>query len=363
MRVISIVNQKGGCGKTTTAVNLAGALAKDGATVLVIDMDPQAHATLALGVDPDDLAENLYEVLAEPEGREKLGRILVNACERIDLAPSGIVLSALEQKLSAERDQARTELLTAALAGLKTGYDFVLIDCPPAVSLLTFNALRASQEVIVPLEASSFAIDGVQKLLETIALLMERVGHELSVRVLPTLYDGRTRFARETLGEIRELFGELCFDSVVRVNIKLREAARKGVPISQYAPRAIGAVDYAAVAMEVLADGPEASTDLDSRDRSEGGPEEAREVVIQFRDAEAGDVRIAGDFNDWVPDKDVDSYVEASGRARVWVKVLRLPPGTYHYRYFVDGQWKTDPGNQESSPGPMGEPNSILHVR
>ncbi|MBW2698913.1 MAG: AAA family ATPase, partial [Deltaproteobacteria bacterium] len=103
MRVISIVNQKGGCGKTTTTVNLAGALARDGASVLVVDMDPQAHATLALGIDPDELSENLYEVLAEPGGTDQLSRILINVAERIDLAPSSIVLSALEQKLAAER--------------------------------------------------------------------------------------------------------------------------------------------------------------------------------------------------------------------------------------------------------------------
>ncbi|HIL81277.1 MAG TPA: ParA family protein, partial [Myxococcales bacterium] len=251
MRTISIVNQKGGCGKTTTTVNLAGALAADGFAVLVVDMDPQAHASLALGVEPDDLEENLYEVLVDPTGASKLSRIILNACPGIDLAPAGIVLSALEQKLASENHEARTERLSAALSSLQTAYDFVLIDCPPAVSLLTFNALRASQEVIVPLETSSFAVDGVQKLLETIALLMDRVGHSLSVRVLPTLYDGRTRYARETLGEIRELFKELCFDSVVRLNVKLREAAQKGVPINLYAPKANGSLDYAAVAMEV----------------------------------------------------------------------------------------------------------------
>ena len=221
MRTISIVNQKGGCGKTTTTVNLAGALAADGFETLVVDMDPQAHASLALGVNPEELDENLYEVLAEPDQAARLGEIIMNISPGIDLAPAGIVLSALEQKLAAENSQARTERLSNALASLGDPYDVVLIDCPPAVSLLTFNALRASQEVIVPLETSSFAVDGVQKLLETIALLMERVAHPLNVRVLPTLYDGRTRYARETLGEIRELFKELCFDSVSYTHLTL----------------------------------------------------------------------------------------------------------------------------------------------
>ena len=154
MRVIAIVNQKGGCGKTTTTVNLAGALAEEGHRVLVVDMDPQAHATLALGLEPDDLETNLYEVLVEPTGSGRLDSIIVDVSESIDLAPSSIVLSALEQKLASERHDARTERLAAAIEGLPPLYDFVLIDCPPNVGLLTFNALRAAREVIIPLETS-----------------------------------------------------------------------------------------------------------------------------------------------------------------------------------------------------------------
>jgi chromosome partitioning protein len=364
MRVIAIVNQKGGCGKTTTTVNLAGALAADGNRVLVVDMDPQAHATLALGLEPDDLDANLYEVLIEPAGATRLDSIIVDVTEHIDVAPSSIVLSALEQKLATERHDARTQRLSAAIENLPPLYDYVLIDCPPNVGLLTFNALRAASEVIVPLETSFFAIDGVQKLLETIGLLSDRIGHDLQVRVLPTLYDGRTRYARETLGEIRELFKELCFDSVIRLNVKLREAARKGLPISHYAPSANGALDHASVAMELAASPPDrlarslaASPDEASEAR------QPREVVVRFRDDVAGDVRIAGDFNGWVPDRGVRSLLGSDGDTRVWTKVLTLEPGTYQYRYIVDGEWQEDPANPQSAPGPTGQPNSILHVR
>ena len=362
MRVIAIVNQKGGCGKTTTTVNLAGALARDGARVLVVDIDPQAHATLALGLDPDELCENLYDVLAEPTGAGLLDRVIVGVGDRIDLAPSSIVLSALEQKLAGERHDSRTERLAMALDALPPRYEYVLIDCPPNVGLLTFNALRAAGEVLVPLETSFFAIDGVQKLLETIGLLSDRIGHELNVRILPTLYDGRTRYARQTLGDIRELFKDLCFDSVVRLNVKLREAARRGVPIDQYAPSANGARDYAAVALEVAACPPTAmQNDVPAEERNEAPS--PRQIVVRFRDSAAGDVRIAGDFNGWVPDKGVRSMIESEGQTRVWTKILNLPPGTYQYRYVVDGEWREDPVNPDSEPGPMGQPNSILHVR
>jgi chromosome partitioning protein len=207
MRVIAIVNQKGGCGKTTSTVNLAGSLAADGSRVLVVDLDPQAHATLALGIDPEELEENLYEILTDPGGADRIHEVLVQAGGGVAVAPSGIVLSALEQKLAVEAGdvKSRTERVANALEGLRDSFDYVLIDCPPNVGLLTFNALRAASEVIIPLETSYFSIYGVQKLLETIALLSERIGHELSVRVLPTMYDGRTRYARQTLAEIREL--------------------------------------------------------------------------------------------------------------------------------------------------------------
>jgi chromosome partitioning protein len=357
MRVIAIVNQKGGCGKTTTTINLAGCLAVEGARVLVVDMDPQAHATLALGVDPDLVDENLYEVLADPGGTERLADVCVKAYDNLYVAPSGIVLSALEQKLAQEPVETRTNRLSAALDHVRDEFDYVLIDCPPNVGLLTFNALRAAGEVIVPLETSYFAMHGVQKLLETIALLTERIGHDLQVRILPTLYDGRTRYARQTLSEMREMFKDLCFDTVIRQNVKLREAAHRGKPINFIARTANGTVDHAALAVEVEAAAPHAEALLGS------APAEPREVIVHFRDQVAHDVRIAGDFNGWVPDKGVRSLIEAQGTGRVWTKILQLPPGTYEYRYVVDGEWREDPENPDVTISSVGGRNSVLVVR
>jgi len=357
MRVIAIVNQKGGCGKTTTTVNLAGCLAAEGARVLVVDMDPQAHATLALGIDPETVDENLYEVLADPDGAAKLPSVCIQARENLSIAPSGIVLSALEQRLASEPVETRTDRLSGALESVRDEFDYVLIDCPPNVGLLTFNALRAAGEVIVPLESSFFAVHGVQKLLETIALLTERLGHDLSVRILPTLYDGRTRYARQTLSEVREMFKDLCFDTVIRQNVKLREAARRGVPINFFARTANGAIDYGALAVEVEACPPDVVAP------APGVGADPREVVIQFRDAAAHDVRVAGDFNGWIPDKGVRSLIEAEGSNRVWTKILQLAPGTYQYRYVVDGEWREDPDNPEVTGSNLGGRNSVLVVR
>lgn len=357
MRVIAIVNQKGGCGKTTTTTNLAGCLSADGARVLVVDMDPQAHATLALGVDPEAVEENLYEVLSDTASAARLIDVCIESREQLFVAPSGIVLSALEQKLAAEPVESRTDRLARALETVTEFFDYVLIDCPPNVGLLTFNALRAAREVIVPLEMSYFAIHGVQKLLETIALLSERIGHEVEVRILPTLYDGRTRYARETLSEVREMFKDLCFDTVIRQNVKLREAARRGTPINFFARTANGTLDYSALAVEVEATPP--ALEAESRD----SVIDPREVVVRFRDERASDVRIAGDFNGWVPDKGVRSLIEAEGGDRVWTKILQLAPGRYEYRYVVDGEWREDPDNPEVETTAVGGRNSVLVVR
>ena len=361
MRVIAIVNQKGGCGKTTSTTNLAGCLAADGARVLVVDLDPQAHATLALGVDPEQVDENLYEVLAEPGGSVGLPDVCVKTRDDLYVAPSGIVLSALEQKLATEPVETRTVRLADALESVRDAFDYVLIDCPPNVGVLTFNALRAASEVIVPLETSYFAIHGVQKLLETIALLTERIGHDLRVRILPTLYDGRTRYARKTLSEIREMYKDLCFDTVIRQNVKLREAASRGKPINFISRRANGALDYASLAVEVEAEGEALAEQLTERaTETQGAVTPSREVVVHFRDTGASDVRIAGDFNGWVPDKGVRSLIESEGETRVWTKILQLPPGRYMYRYVVDGEWREDPENPEVETTAIGGRNSVL---
>ncbi len=291
MRTIAIVNQKGGCGKTTTAVNLAGCLAAEGLRVLVVDLDPQAHATLALGTDPDLLDRNLFDVLETAEGGASVEEVLVPVGSGIDLVPSGIVLSALEQKLAAEHAEERIGRLARALAPLARRYDFALVDCPPNVGLLTFNALRAAGEVIIPLETSRFAVHGVEKLLETIALLSERIGTDLEVRILPTLYDGRTRFARSTLAAIRERFGDLCFDAVIRSNIRLREAAGRGLPITRFAPTANGAVDYGAVALELIAAAPDVRSLL-TGEEIEARPEGAVPARLPEPHEDAGRARI-----------------------------------------------------------------------
>ena len=362
MRCIAVMNQKGGCGKTTTVTSLAGCLAVEGHRVLVIDMDPQAHATLGLGIDPEEVDQNLYEVLSEDgDGAAGLEEVIVEAGENLDVAPSGVILSALEQKLASEGARARTERLAVAVEQLEKNYDFVLIDCPPNVGILTFNALRAASEVIIPLETSYYAMHGVSKLLETVALLEDRIGHELRVKLLPTLFDGRTRFAKRALAEIRETYKDLVFDTVIRQNVRLREAAQRGVPIARLDRRCHGFVDYMSLGLEILFDEeeplqPPVEVDFEPDKETLAGD---KGVVFTYKSPTAEHVQLAGDFNDWEPDKGVTTRQAPDG---TWEKIMRLGPGVYQYRYFVDGEWQPDPSNPRRVAGPAGGVNSVLII-
>jgi len=251
MRVIASANQKGGCGKTTTAINLSSSLSLKGQRVLLIDFDPQAHATMGLNVKPSDLEKTIYDVIT-PKKNWLWGieDILVPVKDNFDLAPSSLILSAFEQELSGlERMEHR---LFQAIQPLKDQYDFIVIDCPPSIGHLCFNALRACDEVIIPIDMSLFSLRGVAKLIEIIILLKDNIGHEIKSRALITMYDRRTRYSRTVLEKVQAEFGNNVFDTVIRYNIRLRETADLGLPIGDYDKNAIGYMDYESLAEEVI---------------------------------------------------------------------------------------------------------------
>ena len=251
MRVIASANQKGGCGKTTTAINLSSSLSLKGQKVLLIDFDPQAHATMGLNVKPSDLDKTIYDVIS-PKKNWLWGieDILVPVKDNFDLAPSSLILSAFEQELSGlERREHR---LFQAIQPLKEQYDFIVIDCPPSIGHLCFNALRACDEVIIPIDMSLFSLRGVAKLIEIIIMLKDKIDHDIKSRALITMYDRRTRYSRTVLEKVQAEFGNDVFDTVIRYNIRLRETADLGLPVGDYDKNAIGHMDYENLAEEVI---------------------------------------------------------------------------------------------------------------
>jgi chromosome partitioning protein len=253
MRVIASANQKGGCGKTTTAINLSSSLSLKGKRVLLIDFDPQAHATMGLNIKSSDFEKSIYDVIT-PKKKEVLGigDILIEIKDNFDLAPSSLILSAVEQELIGI--DGREDRLFEAIQELKEeyAYDYIVIDCPPSIGHLCFNALRACEEVIIPIDMSLFSLRGVAKLLEIITLLKDNVGHDVKSRALITMYDRRTRYSRIVLEKVKAEFGDNVFDTVIRYNIRLRETADCGLPVGDYDKHAIGHQDYENLAEEIV---------------------------------------------------------------------------------------------------------------
>jgi chromosome partitioning protein len=244
---ISVVNQKGGCGKTTTAVNLACFLAAHRKKVLLIDMDPQGHLALGLGLNPDILLKTTYEVLL---GEVPISRAAMGIRKNLDAVLSNVVLSAFEQIMAGAME--REYRLKQSLWNQDSDYDYVIIDSPPNLGLLTFNVLIASEQVIIPVDASVFSLHGLGKLLETIEIIKEKTGHRIYTKVLATNIDRRTDFAVRIMRTLRTHFSENCFETVINACTLLKEAAYRGKPIIEYDRFSSGFRDYLNLTREIL---------------------------------------------------------------------------------------------------------------
>jgi chromosome partitioning protein len=256
-RLIALVNQKGGCGKTTTAVNLAACLAVSNRRVLLIDLDPQANATVSLGVDPGKLERTIYQVLVDDPGDGDLvidlpSVVVPSNVPNLDLAPSSIDLAAAELELSARIG--RENSLRKKILPVRDSYDYIMLDTPPSLGLLTLNALVACEEVIIPIQTHYYALLGMRQLLRTMKVVREEVGHHIEIAgVVPTMYDARTSISKEILQGIRDYFGDKVFASAIHFNIKLVESSMAGVPVFVHMRASRGAQEYMNLAREVMA--------------------------------------------------------------------------------------------------------------
>jgi chromosome partitioning protein len=403
MRTIAVVNQKGGCGKTTVSINLASALAELGRRTLLVDMDPQSHCAVGLAVPEDQIEQSIYDVLISTSRNEpiRLAEILWQISDKLELAPASIDLSAFEQQMAGIAE--RESCLKNALCEMKDEYDYVIVDCPPAVGLLTFNALRAATDAIVPVETGYFALHGLSKQLETLGILCKRCSQQIDVRVLASMYDLRTKMAREILAELRTHFADKIFKTVVNFNTKIKEASSFGQPICEYDSASRGQRDFHALAEEIIGSQAKQRTEIVSSlaSRLETISATADELlqsakpaikalqaprtekpqpadtnaklsdyygVSQINDAvifvtlypRAHSVQIAGDFNNWQPSK---TPLQKVGKSGVWQTKIKLPAGKYRYRLVVDGQWQQDPYNELTESNPFGGFNSVVEVK
>lgn len=253
MRTITIANQKGGCGKTTVAINLAASIAREARRVLLVDLDPQAHCAVGMAVPDEQIDLSILDcLLGRIEGQPlELSRITWQIAPNLDLAPSKASLAGLEPRLG-DRLDAET-LLDDLLQADANRYDYCVVDCPPNLGLLMKNGLRAANEVVIPVDTGYFSLHGLTRQLATIEQISERNGVKPVMRILPNQYDVRTKLAREILAELRNRFKGLVYETIVNFNTKLKEGASFGQPITEFAPTSMGARDFEKLARELIA--------------------------------------------------------------------------------------------------------------
>ncbi len=248
-KIIAIANQKGGVGKTTTSVNLSTSLADLGKRVLLVDLDPQGNSTSGLGINKGALKRSLYDVLVEDAAPR--GAILQTDVERLDIMPSTVDLAGAEIRLVGIKK--REYQLKSVLEKLKSKYDYILIDCPPSLGLLTINGLAAANSVLIPLQCEFYALEGLGQLMNTIGMIQKSFNPRLNLEgILMTMFDGRTNLANQVVEQAKEHFGTKVYQTVIPRTVRLSEAPSHGVPISRYDKNSKGAEVYMDLAKEVL---------------------------------------------------------------------------------------------------------------
>lgn len=251
-KIIAIINQKGGVGKSTTAINLSAALGEMGKQVLLVDLDPQGNSSSGLGIEKSAVRNCVYDVLLNDVPIEEA--IIPDICEGLDVVPATINLAGAEVELVSE--MARENRLKDAVGLMRGRYDYIFIDCPPSLGLLTVNALVAADKLLIPIQCEFYALEGVTKLLESMKRVKTRLNPTLDIfGVLLTMYDNRTTLSKQVVDEVRGYFGKVVFNTLIPRTVKLSEAPSFGQPITQYDPKGKGSISYIELAKEVISRG------------------------------------------------------------------------------------------------------------
>lgn len=367
MRVIAVANQKGGCGKTTTSINFAAALTLLQKKVLLIDLDPQGHSTCGLGMEASQAKATLYDLLTPSRFSDlSFEDALCEIEPNFFLIPSYEVLASLEEELVNVKD--REKMLKQALGRFRHGdkeFDCIILDCPPNLGLLTANALQAADEILIPVEPSFFSLHGLAKISETLAGVNRSREIPIEIHALLTIFDSRTRFAKEVYEEVKAHFQEKLFKTIIHESILLKEAAGAGQSIVQYDRDSSAFRDYFNLAVEYLERQwdrrlPAQKIGWQQIWHSRFGPRQVvGGILFQMQSKNARAVEIAGDFNNWVP----EPLVLREPETGLWQKVVAITEGAFRYKFIVDGEWQVDPYLPVSQPNAFGTVDSYLELQ
>lgn len=366
MRIIAVANQKGGCGKTTTSINFAACLAFLQKKILLVDLDPQGHSTCGLGIQVGKQSYTIYDLLSREGGsrRAEISQVLVEINPFLSLIPSHVVLGAVEEQLAnlPDREKRLKQELDRAFKE-KSDFDFVIIDCPPNIGILTFNALEAADEILIPVEPSFFSLHGLAKMSETLNLVNQRRDQPIDVHALLVLFDARTCFAKEVYEDVKEHFQERLFRTIIHESVALKEAAGAGQSIVQYDLHSPAFKDYFNLAVEYLERDwdrllPEHKLGWGNVLENRYGPRRVPGgILFQALSKNARGVEIAGDFNNWVP----EPLVRRDDNG-LWQKVIPVSQSSFRYKFIVDGEWQLDPYQPMQKENAFGSFDSYMEV-
>jgi len=365
LRVIAIANQKGGCGKTTTSINFSACLNFIQKKVLVVDLDPQGHSTCGLGIKTQKGMPTLYDLLSPlPRVKPSLAQAIQSLREDFDLIPCDASLNAIEEEFGFMPNYhlKLRELLCTILEDQRH-YDFVVLDCPPNLGMLTWNALNAADEIIVPVEPSFFSLHGLAKISETLQIVNRSREIPLAIHALLTLFNSQMNFSHEIYDEVRKHFKDRLFTTIIHEHVSLKEAAAAGQSIVQYGPQSQAFQDYLNLAVEFLERDwnrklPKKELGWDQVYQNHFGPRQVSDgILFQFSSKTASSVEIAGDFNHWVAEP-----LLRRNQDGLWQKVIPVESKVFRYKFIVDGEWQVDPSQPRQRENAYGGADSYVEL-